>query len=399
MDNIINKFYSNGRQGSQNYGKLGVFSASMINPHGINKNPYNPLNSSAEIRPIINKIIPPSSNNTINNYSNYNNYRIYTPQKSIYANSNTYLYPKRLMFNSLGDILYHNPFKSNTRGQLSLIKENLLYENKKNNIKMQMIEEKMKNLELKNKKLEVINDFFFDMFENNVNEKIRRQKEEEEKQKIYYESSDSDSEDAYLRQRKKRLKKLYKSKSDVDINNYNNYRKEHFDALAFQKKTEQNARNILNDIKNSIGNYLVEEEFKKNEKIQSLNEGINELKSDLNNKLENIQKMQKQQMQNLAYWMINSGNDKHEGMPMRMFNNNCYNYNDLGNNIFNYIEERVDEYMNKKYKDNSRRDSQKNDLSGMGNGYKKNKLQRNYSDVFNFGLRKENRIIPEEDYG
>ena len=371
----------------------------MINPHGINKNPYNPLNSSAEIRPIINKIIPPSSNNTINNYSNYNNYRIYTPQKSIYANSNTYLYPKRLMFNSLGDILYHNPFKSNTRGQLSLIKENLLYENKKNNIKMQMIEEKMKNLELKNKKLEVINDFFFDMFENNVNEKIRRQKEEEEKQKIYYESSDSDSEDAYLRQRKKRLKKLYKSKSDVDINNYNNYRKEHFDALAFQKKTEQNARNILNDIKNSIGNYLVEEEFKKNEKIQSLNEGINELKSDLNNKLENIQKMQKQQMQNLAYWMINSGNDKHEGMPMRMFNNNCYNYNDLGNNIFNYIEERVDEYMNKKYKDNSRRDSQKNDLSGMGNGYKKNKLQRNYSDVFNFGLRKENRIIPEEDYG
>ena len=399
MDNIINKFYSNGRQGSQNYGKLGVFSASMINPHGINKNPYNPLNSSAEIRPIINKIIPPSSNNTINNYSNYNNYRIYTPQKSIYANSNTYLYPKRLMFNSLGDILYHNPFKSNTRGQLSLIKENLLYENKKNNIKMQMIEEKMKNLELKNKKLEVINDFFFDMFENNVNEKIRRQKEEEEKQKIYYESSDSDSEDAYLRQRKKRLKKLYKSKSDVDINNYNNYRKEHFDALAFQKKTEQNARNILNDIKNSIGNYLVEEEFKKNEKIQSLNEGINELKSDLNNKLENIQKMQKQQMQNLAYWMINSGNDKHEGMPMRMFNNNCYNYNDLGNNIFNYNEERVDEYMNKKYKDNSRRDSQKNDLSGMGNGYKKNKLQRNYSDVFNFGLRKENRIIPEEDYG
>jgi len=399
MDNIINKFYSNGRQGSQNYGKLGVFSASMINPHGISKNPYNPLNSSAEIRPITNKIIPPSSNNTINNYSNYNNYRIYTPQKSIYANSNTYLYSKRLMFNSLGDILYHNPFKSNTRGQLSLIKENLLYENKKNNIKMQMIEEKMKNLELKNKKLEVINDFFFDMFENNVNEKIRSQKEEEEKQKIYYESSDSDSEDAYLRRRKKRLKKLYKSKSDVDINNYNNYRKEQFDALAFQKKTEQNARNILNDIKKNIGNYLVEEEFKKNEKIQSLNEGINELKSDLNNKLENIQKMQKQQIQNLAYWMINSGNYKHEGMPMRMFNNDCYSYNDLGNNIFNYNEERVDEYMNKKYKDNPRRDSQKNNLSGINNDSKKNKLKRNYSDIFNFGLRRENRIIPEEDYG
>ena len=390
MDNIINKFYSNGRQGSQNYGKLGVFSTSMINTHGINRNPYNPLNSSAEIRPLTNKIVPPTSNNTINSYNNYNNSRIYTPQKSIYPNKNQYSYPKKLMFNSVEDILYHNPFKSNTRGQLSLIRENLLYENKKNNIKMQMIEEKMKNLELKNKKLEVINDFFFDMFENNLNEKIRRRKEEEEKQKIYYESSDSSSEDDYFRKRKKKLRKLYKSKSDVDINRYNNYRREQFDALAFQKKTEQNARNILNDIKKNIGNYLVEEEFKKNEQIQSLNEGINELKSDLDNKFEKIQKMQKQQMQNLAYCLINSGDDKLEKMPMRMFNNDCYNFNDLGDN---------DDYMNKKYKDNSRRGSQKNILSSMGNGPNKNITKKNYFDIFNIGLKRENRIIPEEDYG
>ena len=390
MDNIINKFYSNGRQGSQNDGKLGVFSTSMINTHGINRNPYNPLNSSAEIRPLTNKIVPPTSNNTINSYNNYNNSRIYTPQKSIYPNQNQYLYPKKLMFNSVEDILYHNPFKSNTRGQLSLIRENLLYENKKNNIKMQMIEEKMKNLELKNKKLEVINDFFFDMFENNLNEKIRRRKEEEEKQKIYYESSDSSSEDDYFRKRKKKLRKLYKSKSDVDINRYNNYRREQFDALAFQKKTEQNARNILNDIKKNIGNYLVEEEFKKNEQIQSLNEGINELKSDLDNKFEKIQKMQKQQMQNLAYCLINSGDDKLEKMPMRMFNNDCYNFNDLGDN---------DDYMNKKYKDNSRRGSQKNILSSMGNGPNKNITKKNYFDIFNIGIKRENRIIPEEDYG
>ena len=31
-----------------------------------------------------------------------------------------------------------------------------------------MIEEKMKHLELKNQRLEVINDFFFDIFENNL---------------------------------------------------------------------------------------------------------------------------------------------------------------------------------------------------------------------------------------
>jgi hypothetical protein len=244
---------------------------------------------------------------------------------------------------------------------------------------MQMIEEKMKNLELKNKKLEVINDFFFDMFENNLNEKIRRQKEEEEKQKLYYESSDSSSEDDYFRKRKKKLKKLYKSRSDVDINKYNNYRKDQFDALVFQKKTEQKARNILNDIKKNIGNYLVEEEFKKNEQIQSLNEGINELKSDLNNKLEKIQKMQNKQMQNLAHCLINSGGNKLEEVPMRMFNNDCYNFNDLENNNFSYKGEKEDDYMNKKYKDNS--------------------IKKNYFDIFNIGVKKENRIFPEEDYG
>ena len=39
-------------------------------------------------------------------------------------------------------------------------------ESKKNETKMQIMEEKMKKLELKNQRLEVINDFFFDMFEN-----------------------------------------------------------------------------------------------------------------------------------------------------------------------------------------------------------------------------------------
>ena len=58
--------------------------------------------------------------------------------------------------------------------------------NKKNATKIQMIEEKMKNLELKNQRLEVINDFFFDMFENNlvkdeINRKIKAKKEERKK--------------------------------------------------------------------------------------------------------------------------------------------------------------------------------------------------------------------------
>ena len=51
-------------------------------------------------------------------------------------------------------MLYHNSFRFNPRGELSLLKENISYQNKKNATKIQMIEEKMKHLELKNQRLE-----------------------------------------------------------------------------------------------------------------------------------------------------------------------------------------------------------------------------------------------------
>ena len=51
-----------------------------------------------------------------------------------------------------------------------------------------------------------------------------------------------------------------------------------------------NARAILNNIKHKLGTYLVEDELRKKEQLQQLNENINELKTDLNAKLDNIQK-------------------------------------------------------------------------------------------------------------
>ena len=153
MDNIIQKFYSSGKN-TQNYSHLGAFSSGMI----INKNPISSHKNTtiSDLKPI-NKM---NNRNTINNLnginsSNYtNNIKTFTLQRNTKMTQQEFLKPKKLIFNSSSDMLYHNSFRFNPRGELSLLKENISYQNKKNATKIQMIEEKMKHLELKNQRLE-----------------------------------------------------------------------------------------------------------------------------------------------------------------------------------------------------------------------------------------------------
>ena len=136
--------------------------------------------------------------------------------------------------------------------------------------------------------------------------------------------------------------------------------------------------------------------LKKNEQFQSINEGINELKSDLNYKLDKIQKNQKQQMQKLAYCLLNSGDSKIEGLAMRLFN---YDFSDI-NNIENILNNEINkntnnnnEYNDENYNNNdyiqnneirSKRNSQR---SSIGNNFrssaasKRNSLQKNNSQI------------------
>ena len=306
MDNIIQKFYSNGKEGGSPYSQFGAFSSSMIS----NPNPMTSLSIKT-----INDIKPAYNTNNQKKLE----YKTYTPLKPRGMTQEEFLRPKNLMFNSSSDMLYNN-LKFNEQGEIGLMKENLSLMNKKNATKIQMIEEKMKNLELKNQRLEVINDFFFDMFENNlvkdeVNRKIKAKKEEK---KILNEDSSKYSNNGEYY--KKKRKKFKKSKSDAILTGYNSlYKKNEFNPIEFQKITAQNARNVLNNIKNNIGTYLVEEELKKNEQFQSLNEGINELKTDLNNKLDKIQQNQKQQMEKIYYCLLNSGDKKVESAALRLF--------------------------------------------------------------------------------
>ena len=109
---------------------------------------------------------------------------------------------------------------------------------------MQMMEEKMKNLELKSQRLEVINDFFFDMFENNlVKEELKRQKnikeknekdEKNENKENISEESDNEEKRKKKRNRKNRKKKI--SNINIDINDI--YAKNQ-EELEFKRKTKE----------------------------------------------------------------------------------------------------------------------------------------------------------------
>ena len=65
-------------------------------------------------------------------------------------------------------------------------------------------------------------------------------------------------------QRKNRIKAMSANHrgKNLNLNNYD-YRPPEFDPEEFQEKTLDNARKVLKGIKESIGNYMLEEHLKK----------------------------------------------------------------------------------------------------------------------------------------
>ena len=78
-------------------------------------------------------------------------------------------------------------------------------------------------------------------------------------------------------QRKNRIKAMSANQKGKNLN-LNNYdlRPPEFDPEEFQEKTLDNARKVLKGIKESIGNYMLEEQLKKNEELQTIRNSRNE---------------------------------------------------------------------------------------------------------------------------
>lgn len=343
MDNLIQKFYSNGKREEQKYTQFGAFSNRLI------KNPFSNINldTSQLIKPSIGTINP----------AFHDRERVTQMPKTPTISQESFLQPKKLVFNSARDLLgksimTQNYFENNIKDanlhtinvtpnklpSLHTIKQNLNMESKKNATKMQIMEEKMKNLELKNQRLEVINDFFFDMFENNlVKEELKRQKDIKEyndknsNKNKNLNDNDNDESDTEEKRPKKKIKKIKKRnlfKTDLGAQK----RKElDMDINNFKEKTKGFARNYLNTVKNNIGITLIDEQIRKREELQNVAEDIIELKGDLLNKLENMQNNQELQMKKIAYCLQNSGDEQIERLANRVFGDTVLKKIDMAN--------------------------------------------------------------------
>ena len=321
MDTIIEKFYNGGGQGELNkFTQFGGF------PTGLSHSSKSPL----PVRPMIGTINSAMHNTTnkpnITLNTNLNNNRL--------VSQKDFMRPQNLAFNSSSDLLYNNPVTTTNKrynSAFNSLQDNVYNETKKNNTKMQMMEEKMKNLELKSQRLEVINDFFFDMFENNlVKEEINKQRElaaKESKQKSKEEgyevssSSESETETESITNTNGKKKKNKKKKKNINLNTYdinNLKKKEVFDPIKYQKSKMEYNKEVLENIKKNVSDYMFEEELKKNEQMQIMGEHINELKSKLISKLDKMEMMQQHQMEKVMFCLINSGYC--DDLPSHFFN-------------------------------------------------------------------------------
>ena len=346
MDTVVQKFYGEDSQFTQ----FGAFTT------GFNKKPLQ-NNKLLQTTPIINpglhdktKITPNPQLNPIPNLKPSNSFNL--PNYNTAANFKGPV----LSFYGKDDIL--NPRNSNNKNNNTSYYQNIknkeIEENKKNNTKMQMMEEKMKNLELKSQRLEVINDFFFDMFENNlIKEEINKQREDRAQQEMGmnpnnnyipqgpYPNFYNNNYNPNMMMPPQKGKHHQKSMSAKHKNNnmYNNNfipqknfnlnkydEQSEFDPKEFQEKTTKNARKVLKQIKLNVGNYLLEDQLKKNEELQTMTEQIVELKNDLTNKLDKLAQKQKTQMETLAFCLQNSGNPKLEELANRVLTSDYYNY-------------------------------------------------------------------------
>ena len=216
--------------------------------------------------------------------------------------------------------------------------------------------------------------FFFDMFENNlVKEEINNQREKAaqlQKQKNKEEglesNSSSDSEDYSKKRRKKNYKKKNKNGklnlNDLDRDNFK--KKDEFDPKKYQEKTINHTKDVLENIKKNVSNYLFEEELKKNEQLQLMGEQINELKSKLVNQLEKMQMNQKQQMEKITFCLLNSGDGNIEDLALHLFRSG----KNSGENTRkgSALNSRKNSISNKKTSAfNSRKGSIRNDTSGI----------------------------------
>lgn len=263
MHSFIDRFYLNDQSRDNRFNQFGSFPA-MSNTSLFN----NPLN-----KPTITAI----------NQATHGTFAATQPQiqagatmnKSPFVNTG-----KSLFLNSTSDLI-NNQIPRHTK-EFYKTNQEIAQEEKKNATKLQMMEEKMRGLELKSQRLEVINDFFFDMFENNlVKEELKKNQMENGNQfydnnnpyydpnNEYYDEYDANGIQGGLVNKKgkgksNKLKRevnqqlpLHTNESvKINQDQIGANKESKFDPRAFQQKTLKNVTKVMKNLKKNVADYI-----------------------------------------------------------------------------------------------------------------------------------------------
>ena len=302
MENVVQRFYSSGKDfDNSRYTQFGAFAPNITKPPPAVAWPNR--SSSA--------VYGPNVHNKVSNDDS-----------------------KSVMFVSAHDLVKPFPLC----GKQYLPQQQYQQQPQANASKLHIMEEKMKNLELKAQRLEVINDFFFDMFENNiVKDQINQQRYQymQPQQGVYPQQQQCEQIVENASTAKVRAtpgaRTVKAKKSKQREANQPKRPNIDFDPHAFQAKALKNATKVLKSIKRNVGEYILEEQLKKNEEMQSVLEQITDIKNEVNKRLMRLQKEQEIQLEGLCYVLQNSGIPSVEGMAKRVLPNPYgYPYNGVG---------------------------------------------------------------------
>ena len=156
----------------------------------------------------------------------------------------------------------------------------LIYSSANNNTKLQMVEERIKNLEIKNRNLEIINKMFFDNLKDHYDQNKYRKKFFDKNLDLLRKEKDTGDKKfnqhfSFLKYLKRNQNVIFDSKGNTNVGVYRDLDKE------------------MDDYRKELSKIVSEEQINSNQTINFLRNSIDELRNDFNkrfNDLENLNK-------------------------------------------------------------------------------------------------------------
>ena len=274
-----------------------------------------------------------------------------------------------LQFYSVQDIRPKNRIFPLDPNQLELI-----YTNKNNDTKLHMVEERIKNLEIKNRNLEIINKMFFDKLKYHYDQNSNRKKffdKNIEQLKHEIETGDTNFNKHFSF-----LKYMKENKNAV------------FDINGNSNEVYRDLDKEMNDYRNELNKIISDDKINNIKSLNIIKKSIDELKNDFNNRFEKLESLN-QQNRELISQIIEI-----EKLKQSSPNSKISSKKDSEKNSINRsIKTKDNNSINRSQKNSSNKNEDNNNINENKNNNNKSKISSFYTN----NDKKENTEANQEN--